>query len=264
MTEGDRSSTTERDRSASNRVSQSGTTEREQSNATADSRDIVSHENQAILTAGAPARGADVALVVLHGRGATGQGAINLFEPLYRHGVTVLAPEAYRGRWFPRSPTAPLAANEPWLSSSVDRVETCLERVRRIGIPPEKTVVVGFSQGACVAAAWAVHHPRRYGAVGVLSGVLPGSVEDVQGWPEPKHQHSEGAVSSLENTLMYVGCGADDPHLSLEDVEATAAALEALGGAVDLEITHETGHAVSEEAFAWLESVLDRLLETEA
>ncbi|MCU4752268.1 alpha/beta hydrolase-fold protein [Halobacteria archaeon AArc-curdl1] len=239
---------------------QSATTDGEPSIQVDGNREPVGHETQPILTAGAPARGAEIALVLLHGRGATGQGVINLFEPLYRHGVTVLAPEAYRGRWFPRSPTAPLEANEPWLPSSVDRVETCLERMQRIGIPPEKTVVVGFSQGACVVATWAFHHPRRYGAVGVLSGVLPGVVAE-NGEVELEKHHSEEGVGSLENTSVYVGCGADDPHLSLEDVEATADALEMAGGAVELEITHETGHAVSEEAFAWLESVIDRLVE---
>ncbi|WP_254809167.1 alpha/beta hydrolase [Natronosalvus amylolyticus] len=241
---------------------QSPTTDGEQSTQVDANRDPIGHETQSILTAGAPARGAEIALVLLHGRGATAQGVINLFEPLYRHGLTVLAPEAYRGRWFPRSPTAPLEANEPWLTASVERVETCLERVQQIGVPPERTVVVGFSQGACVAATWAVRHPRRYGAIGVLSGVVPGAVE---GRADAEHEktRSREAVGSLENTPVYVGCGDADPNLSLEHVEATADTLGEAGGAVDLEIIPGVGHAVSEEAFAWLESVIDRLKETE-
>ena len=50
----------------------------------------------------------------------------------------------------------------------------CLRQTAAAGIPPERTLLLGFSQGACLAPEFAARHARRYGGVAALSGGLIG------------------------------------------------------------------------------------------
>ncbi|MDG5819520.1 dienelactone hydrolase family protein [Natronococcus sp. A-GB7] len=206
------------------------------------------HAEQPLVTSGAPAAAADVAVVACHGRGATAQGMVNLLEPIYRHGVAFLAPQAHRGSWYPRPATAPRAANEPGLSSSVESVEAALESAREIGIPAERVVFVGFSQGASVVAEFVRRRPGRYGGVFLLSGGMAGGPED------------ELAMEGhLEGTPAFVGYGADDSRIDLERVAETGRALEGAGADVTERRYPGVGHEVTDDEFEALGSLLESL-----
>ena len=212
------------------------------------------HAGQRLLTAGAPALAAEAALVVCHGRGATAQGVVNLFEPVSRHGVAVFAPQAERSRWYPRPVTAPRGENEPWLSSSVDCVGAALEAAADIGIPPERTVLAGFSQGACVVAEFARREPTRYGSLTVLSGALPGSDTELE-------SVATAIGGSLAGTPVLLGYGADDPYVDPDRVAATARVFERAGAAVDERRYPETGHEVTDDEFDAIGELLEAILE---
>lgn len=216
---------------------------------TGDTLDRVSgpHADAAVVTAGAPATAAEVGLVALHGRGATAQGVVNLFAPATGHGVAVFAPDAARSRWFPRPFDAPIEANEPHLTSAVECVAAAVERAAAIGLPPERVVLAGFSQGACVAAEFARRRSTRYGAVVVLSGALPGTDREVE---------SEGS-GTLDGTPVFLGYGGDDTHVGEDRIEATATVLEGLGGAVTTRRYPDVGHAVTDDEFDTLRTMLD-------
>jgi phospholipase/carboxylesterase len=209
------------------------------------------HAGQPLLAAGAPAPAAAAALILCHGRGATPQGIVNLLEPVSGHGVAVLAPGAERSRWFPRPASAPRADNEPWLSSSVDCVAAALERARAIDVPPERTVVAGFSQGACVAAEFVRRHPDRYGGLAVLSGTLPGTIDELR---------ATAIDGSLAGTPMLLGYGADDPHVDRDRVDATGRAFERADAAVDERRYSGTGHEVTDDEFAAIDAMLEAVL----
>ena len=210
------------------------------------------HAGQPLLTAGAPALAATVAVVACHGRGATAQGVINLLEPTYRHGVAFLAPQAERSRWYPNPATAPRADNEPWLSSSVDAVAAALAAAADIGIPPKRTLIGGFSQGATVAAEFVRRNPSRYGGVFLLSGTLPGSSDE---------RRSASVDGSLAGTPVLVGYGADDPHVDSEAVAETVHTFERADAAVDERRYPETGHEVTDDEFDAIGALLDGILE---
>ncbi|SDK46312.1 alpha/beta hydrolase [Natronorubrum texcoconense] len=211
------------------------------------------HAGQPLLTAGAPALAAEAAFVVCHGRGATAQGVVNLFEPTYRHGLAVLAPQADRSRWYPRPANAPRAENEPWLSSSVDCVAAALERAESIGIPPERTVLGGFSQGACVVAEFVHRNPARYGGLAVLSGTLPGSMDDLE---------SIDIDGSLAGTPILLGYGVDDPHVDPDHVAETVRVFERADATVDERRYLETGHEVTGDEFDAIGGLFERALES--
>ncbi|GAB3667852.1 dienelactone hydrolase family protein [Halopiger thermotolerans] len=221
------------------------------------------HGGQPLLTAGAPALAAEAALVLCHGRGATAQGVVNLFEPVYRHGVAVLAPQAERSRWYPRPASAPRADNEPWLTSSIECVEAALEVARDIDVPPERTVIAGFSQGACVAAEFVRRNPQRYGGLCCLSGALPGIADD--DWTiggDGNSDRNETTAEPLEGTPTLLGYGEDDPHLDPERIERTVRTFADAGATVDERAYSDTGHEVTDDEFDAIAALLEGILST--
>ncbi|NIB98951.1 alpha/beta hydrolase [Halobacterium sp. R2-5] len=205
------------------------------------------HGDRPVVTAGAPASAADAVVVLLHGRGATAQGVVNLAEPLYRHGVTFVAPDAARSRWYPYSSLAPIERNEPHVSSALAAVDGVLDDVREWGVPIEDVVLFGFSQGACVVSEYAVRTPREYGGVAALSGGLLGDeVGDYDG--------------SLDGTPVFLGVGDEDSNVPVERVRETAAVFRGLNGDVTERVYEGVGHEVTDDEFDVVGSWLDRIL----
>ena len=210
------------------------------------------HADGPLVTAGAPAGATEVAVVLLHGRGATADGIVRLAEPLYRHGVTFYAPGADRSRWYPYSSLAPVGHNEPHLSSALRRVEAVIERAAAT-TPREQVVVGGFSQGACLAAEFAVRHPRRYGGVFVLSGGLVGPAE----WLERRTYDG-----SLDGTPVFLGCGDADEYVPVERVRRTADVFRSLDADVTERVYDGVGNEVTDDEFDAVGALLDDLLRT--
>src|SRR6516165_5151381 len=93
------------------------------------------HQGQPVLAAGAALAGARSALVMVHGRGATAANILTFAGELARPGLTVLAPQASGNTWYPNSFLAPLAANEPDLSSALALLGAILAQIGAAGIP---------------------------------------------------------------------------------------------------------------------------------
>lgn len=210
------------------------------------------HADGPLVTAGAPVEATEVAVVLLHGRGATAEGIVRLAEPLYRHGVTFYAPGAARSRWYPYSFLAPVERNEPHFSSALRRVEAVVETAAGV-VPAERVVVGGFSQGACLAAEFAVRRPRRYGGVFALGGGLLGSADRLAELPR------EGS-GSLAGTPVFLGCGDADEYVPTERVHRTAAVLRALDGDATERVYEGLAHEVNDDEFRVVGERLDRLL----
>ncbi|QZP37127.1 alpha/beta hydrolase [Halobaculum magnesiiphilum] len=206
------------------------------------------HAGQPVVTAGAPRGAAEAAVVCLHGRGATAQGAINLYEPVAGHGVAFVAPQGARSRWFPHAADEPRERNEPHVPSAVAVVDTVLDRTREaLGLPPEAVVLTGFSQGAAVAAEYAAGTGGRH-PLALLSGGLLGPTVD------PGQYGGD-----LGGTPVLVAGGADDERVPVERLAATARAFESLGGDVTERVYEGVGHEVTDDEFAWLADLLAEL-----
>jgi len=208
------------------------------------------HGDQPIVTAGAPRGATEAVVLALHGRGATAQGIVNLLDPVARHGVTFVAPNAARSRWYPYATTAPRERNEPHVASALAVVDALVEHITdRFGVQRNRIVLTGFSQGGSVAAEYVASHPARYGGLAVLSGTLPG--------PTIGSRHFDG---SLDGTPILVAVGAADPRVPADRVTATADVFRALGGEVTERHERGAGHAVSDASFEFLSSLLTALV----
>jgi pimeloyl-ACP methyl ester carboxylesterase len=111
---------------------------------------------------------------MVHGRGADAGDMLSLVEILAQPDLAYLVPEAVSRSWYPHSFLAPIMRNEPFLSSALAMLDRLLGRLGTEGLPPERVVLLGFSQGACLALEYAARHARRYGGIIGLSGGLIG------------------------------------------------------------------------------------------
>jgi predicted esterase len=175
-------------------------------------------------------------MVMLHGRGATAESILTLGPVLGLGGFACLAPQAAGNSWWPQSFLAPITQNEPGISSAMQAVADVLARVEAGGVSPDRTVLLGFSQGACLAAEFAARHARRYGGVAGLSGGLIG--------PDGTPRDYRG---SLEGTPVFLGCSDVDSHIPAARVRLSAEVLERLGGEVTMRLYPGIGHTINED-----------------
>jgi predicted esterase len=204
------------------------------------------HQNQPVRTAGAPLQQARGAMVMLHGRGATAESILTLSASLNAADFSYLAPQAGNNSWWPYSFLADIPKNEPGISSAMQAVEEVLERVAAGGVPPERTVLLGFSQGACLAAEFAARHAQRFGGVVSLSGGLIG--------PDGTPRNYTG---SLGGTPVFLGCSDIDAHIPAERVRLTAKVLEQLGGSVDMRLYPGMGHTINDDEVDAVRSIME-------
>jgi len=208
------------------------------------------HEGQSVLHAGVPLAAAEVAIILLHGRGGSGKDMLGLGRELAtnRPKVALLAPQAAGGTWYPQRFLEPLAHNEPYLTSALDVVAETFDELLAGHIARERILLVGFSQGACLALEFAARHPQRYGAVVGLSGAVigpPGLKRDLTG--------------SLHGTPVFLGCGDTDPHIPVASVHESTAIFRAIGAEVQERIYPQMPHTVNDDEISIVAELVARI-----
>jgi len=203
------------------------------------------HGGQPVLTFGAPVADASAAMLLLHGRGASAQSMESFAEAFGTDDVAYVAPQAAGHTWYPQSFLAPLDANEPWLTSALAVVQHLVGAINVKGLPLERVLLLGFSQGACLASEAVARHPQRYGGLVALSGGLIGTA--TRSDAEPPNDKLFTYEGSLEGTPVFIGCSDVDAHIPVERVHTTADVLADLGGAVDKRIYPGMGHTVNDD-----------------
>ncbi len=187
---------------------------------------------------------AESAVVLIHGRGDSSRGILALAPELQAHRTAFLAPEAADFSWYPHSFLSEIETNEPWLSSALDRIGAAVTTVTA-AIPEERVVLMGFSQGACLALEFAAQNARRYGGVVAFSGGLIGPDATERDYP-----------GSLEGTPVFLGCSDVDAHIPVGRVHESAHVMDDLGGEVEERIYPRMGHTINEDEIAWVSRLL--------
>jgi predicted esterase len=194
------------------------------------------HQGQRVYTAGKPLNEAKAAMILTHGRGATAPSILELAQVLHHPEMAYLAPQAAGNTWYPYSFMNPMAQNEPWLSSALQVVGEVLAQVEEAGIPAERIILAGFSQGACLASEFVARHARRYGGLLAFSGGLigpPGTARNYAG--------------SFEGMPAFLGCSDVDFHIPKERVEETAEVLRRMGASVNLKLYPQMEHTIIQD-----------------
>jgi predicted esterase len=207
------------------------------------------HQGQPLLVAGKPIEQAQAAMIMLHGRGASAKDILALAPEFRQPDFVYLAPQAAGNSWYPNSFLSPLASNEPGLSSAFAVIADLLARLQEQHIPAERTILLGFSQGACLALEFAARHARRYGGLAGLSGGLIGPDGTPRDYP-----------GSLDGTPVFLGCSEMDPHIPSARVIESAEVLRRLGGNVTMQLYPGIDHTVNLSEFRMVRNMMAGLL----
>jgi predicted esterase len=208
------------------------------------------HSGQPILSAGSPLAQARGAMLLVHGRGASAGDILTLASEFNRPDFAYLAPQAAGNTWYPERFLAPIEQNEPWLSSALALLDRTLAQIKAAGFPLERTILLGFSQGACLALEFAARYARRYGGVAGLTGSLIGPANTPRAYS-----------GSLDGTPVFLGCSDVDYHIPKERVVDTAEVMEHLGGAVTVRFYPGMGHTVNRDEIEFVTGMMPAMEE---
>ena len=195
------------------------------------------HLRQAVVTVGS--QRARLTAIVLHGRGRTPldedlPARIGLPEIAY------LAPAAADQTWYPASFLAPFADNEPRLTFALERIDTLIASVT------QPVVLIGFSQGACLACEH-VYRRRSVSALIAFTGGLLGPPGTT--WDDRRFDGLRVSITgSLEDRWV--------PHARMVE---TADVLERAGARVTTRFHAGAGHAVTDDEIATASALLASL-----
>jgi phospholipase/carboxylesterase len=199
-----------------------------------------------VLTAGVPLKRTRAAVVLLHGRGGTAEDILTLADALAVPDLAYLAPQAPGNTWYPLSFLAPIEQNEPSLSRALATVGAVVDTLGQSGLAAQRVVLMGFSQGGCLALEYGTRNARRYGGlVGLSAGLIgpPGSPRDYPG--------------SLAGTPVFLGCSDIDSHIPVWRVHESTQVLRGLGAEVTERIYPGMGHTVSDDEIGHVRRLLE-------
>jgi phospholipase/carboxylesterase len=211
--------------------------------------DSVQNRGPLVRSAGEPLDRAKLALLMMHGRGAQAEDILSLAAQLAQPGFSYLAPQAVGNTWYPNRFLDPLASNEPWLTSALLTMGDVLGNIIQAGIPPERIMLLGFSQGACLTLEFAARNAKRYGGVVGLSGALIG--------PDDTQRNYQG---SLAGTPVFLGCSDADFHVPKERVQQAADVLRHLGGVVTERLYPNLDHSVNQDEIDFVRGLMHELI----
>lgn len=207
------------------------------------------HKGRPLIQAGTALSDAQVAVIMLHGRGAGAQDIIGLAEIIDLEGIAYLAPEAAGNSWYPLSFMAPLESNAAGVDSALRLIADIIGMAIVNDVTPERIAILGFSQGACLALEFAARHPDRYAGIIALSGGLIGETID-----ESRYR------PTLEETPVFLGCSDIDPFIPLERVQESSVVMRKLGGSVTERIYPNMAHTVNDDEVRHIRTILARAL----
>jgi phospholipase/carboxylesterase len=208
-------------------------------------RQMYPHAEQPVLHAGAPLAEARGAVILLHGRGASAEDILGLASALKQPGLAYLAPQAAAHTWYPESFLAPREENEPWLSSALDKVGSAVASIEAAGIPRDRIVIAGFSQGACLTTEFVAENPARYAGMIVFTGGLIGPLD-----ADLRHE------GDLAGTPALLLSGDPDPHVPWQRVADSAKELERMGAKVEAVRYAGRPHTISSDEIVLVQAFM--------
>lgn len=204
-----------------------------------------------------PEGAASACVIWLHGLGADGNDFVPIVEELglpADHGIRFV---------FPHAPERPVTVNggyvmRAWfdiyghdlldeidddgIASSAEYLNELVERQEASGIPADRIVLAGFSQGGVIALNAALGSGKRLAGVLALSTYLP-----------------DTELTPVEGLPVFVGHGSHDDVVPLIAGEGLAARLDRQGAAVEWH-KYPMGHQVTADEIADMAAWFGRVL----
>ena len=181
---------------------------------------------------------AGLAGVLLHGRNRTPEDMIEIANRLHIDGMRWLAPAAESGSWYPHRFMEPVSSNEPFLTNAIDRCHQAVEDAREGGrLAPGQIVVLGFSQGACLAVEYALRRPESCRTLIVFTGGLIG----------PAGTAWRPSTGNLDGLRVLITGSDIDEWVPEARVRETASVMSSFGADVRMRLYKNRPHVVSDD-----------------
>ncbi|MNF65168.1 putative hydrolase [compost metagenome] len=188
--------------------------------------------------------------MLIHGRSQQPSDMFAIAERIGLKEMPYIALEAADKTWYPNRFMAPVADNNPWLDFALDSMTSALATLERMSIKREKIVLLGFSQGACLACEYVYRHAGVYGGLISLTGGLIG--------PEGM---TWSTAANLSGTPVLMSNGDQDEWVPLQRTAETSQVFKEMGAdEVQLRVFPDRPHLVSDEEIDLARSLLQRLL----
>ena len=197
----------------------------------------------------AEATGGRPLVIMIHGRGAGPENILDLVPRLARPQFNYVAPAAPNRTWYPYSFMAPFEKNEPYLSNALAQVRGAIDEAEKSGVPRDQIVLLGFSQGACLATEVMIRNASRYGGLIAFSGGAIGPPGTSWNYP-----------GSFDGTPVFFGCSDADAHVPEERVRESAEVCARMGAKVTTKIYPGMGHLINDDEIAHARELLDKVL----
>lgn len=199
-------------------------------------------------------------LILFHGLGSDGADMQGLAQAIPWHGrlicpdaepraVTINGGYVMRA-WFDilgLTPEDPV--DEAGIRAAVEQARRLIETERAAGVPAERIVIGGFSQGGVVALHAALRYPHRLGGVLALSTWLPLRQSLAA-------EHQPAALA----TPIFIAHGTADDIVPLRSAQRAEEALLQLGCQTLSFHTYPMGHSIANEELSDLRAWLSRQL----
>lgn len=206
------------------------------------------HEGQPLVMRGVPLEESRAVAIMMHGRGRTTGDILELANRIGDSAFTYLAPAAKDNTWYPYSFMQPIAENEPFLSSALTVYDSLINDLLRKGFSKERIVLLGFSQGACLTAEYAVRHADRYGGIILFTGGLIGPPGTCWNYPGAFH-----------GTPLFLGTSDSDSFVPEERVRASALIFKQMGAQVIERVYPGMEHIVNDDEIAIARSIMQKV-----
>ncbi len=197
---------------------------------------------------GASLNFATTAVLAVHGPGQDASHMRDLAARVADPGAAYFAPQAPGGHWFPERVTEPFEVNQPELDESLEAVLATLTHIMRSGFAPARTVLLGFSQGACLLAHHIVTSRVAFGGAVLLGGGYLGP----DGTAAP-------VTSRWDGRPVFLGLSREDPWVPLSRAEETADVLRRRGADVELRVYRGARLAPNDDQVRAARDVLARV-----
>lgn len=184
-------------------------------------------------------------MILVHGRGADAEDIMGLADAADTSNFLIAAPAAPMNTWYPYSFLAPIQQNEPYLSESLNIINSLFSEFEKRGIPAEKIILAGFSQGACLSLEYALRNPKKYGGLAAFSGAL---ISD-----ETRDN------AHFDNTRIFLGCSEKDPHIPRDKVDITEKIFISKRAEVTKKIYPGSFHGITEDELLELGKMIQKM-----
>lgn len=212
-----------------------------------------------MIRAGAPGSRATAGVVLLHGRGGSAADILTLLDHAGLPDVAAIAPQAPGNSWWPTSFLAPAAQMAPFVAQGVAAAQAALAALEAEGIPRDRLWLCGFSQGACLALEGFARAGAGLAGVLAFSGGLVGLAD--RGAADPAlYGHADKDLAypgRRDGARAWISVHERDPHIPLKRARDSAAALAAMGAAVETTVHPGAGHGVMRADLAAFRAALN-------